>query len=168
MPMSPNSSLLAATEETIETLTETSLLLVEATRWAERDRFSLSPLGLLAGPLKYWKWHQAKRRLEFAIGQIERLRTRTAEARDLPDVAASISALDAVNDLYDVLPFNVRRVGTPGGPSPIKQQLGVETTVLHQIETTRLGVDHLLSEVGLLHARLRAVCASAPTPQTPA
>jgi hypothetical protein len=49
---------------------------------------------------------------------------------------------------------------TPGGPSAIKQQLAVETTVLHHIETTRTGVDHLLSEVGLLHARLRARASS--------
>jgi hypothetical protein len=90
-----------------------------------------------------------------AVAQIEALRART-DIGELPTAHVDFSKLDAVNDLCDALPFSIRRVGTPGGPSPIKQQLGVETTVLHQIETARLGVDNLLSEVGLLHARLRA------------
>jgi hypothetical protein len=148
-------TLLVAIERTIETLTEASLLLAQAARWADRDR-GLSPLSLLGGPMKYWKWHRAKQRLADAIEQIDQLRARSAEVADLPEAAVAFSKLDMVNDLTDALPFNVRRVGTPGGPSPLRQQLGVETTVYHQIETARLGVDHLLSEVGLLHARVRA------------
>jgi hypothetical protein len=62
-----------------------------------------------------------------------------------------------------VLPFSVRLNGTPGGPSRIKQNLGMETTVYHRIETARLGVDHLMSEVGLLHKRLRGEAAARAT-----
>lgn len=146
--------------EVITLLSDASLLLARAARWADRDR-SLSPLSLLGGPMKYLTWYRARRRLTAAATLITALRERLGQL-DLPDVELSLSALDGINDLFDLLPFNVRRVSTPGGPSPLKQQLGVETNVYNQIETSRLGVDHLLSEVGLLHARLRAGQPAAP------
>jgi hypothetical protein len=148
--------LLASVGALIDTLAETSVLLSEAARWADRDRHSLSPLWLaLGGPMKYWKWRRARQRMAAAIAQIDELRVRSAEARALPDVEVDFSTVDMINDLYDAVPFNLRRVSTPGGPSPLRQQLGVETNALNQIETSRVAVEHLLSEVGLLHARLR-------------
>jgi len=104
--------------------------------------------------MKYWKWWRARRRIRQALAQIDALRVGPM-LQNATETGVELHALDMINDLFDLLPFNVRRVGTPGGPSPIKQQIGVETTVLHQIETTRVGVEHLLSEIGLLHARLR-------------
>ncbi|HEY5920705.1 MAG TPA: hypothetical protein VIV11_03500 [Kofleriaceae bacterium] len=151
--------LLPIVDEVLAKLTDATLRLSEAAKWADRDRAELTPLALLGGPIKYWKWHKAKQAVGEAVKLIDTLRTRSAEARDLPELAAEFSKLDMVNDMFDLLPFNVRRVGTKGGPSPIKQQLGVETTVLNQIETTRTTVEHALSEVGLLHARLRASAA---------
>jgi hypothetical protein len=152
------SNQLAAVQTVIDTLTEASLLLVHAARWADRDRFSFSPIAVFAPPLKYWYWHRAKKRVELAAQQLDALRAPIGES--LADVG--FSKLDAVNDLFDMFPFSITRVGTKGGPSPIKQQFGVETTVLHQIETSRTTVDHVLSEVGLLHAKLRATSAVPP------
>ena len=147
--------LLPTVDRALTLLSEASMLLVEAARWAERDRFSFSPLAVFSAPMKYWKWHKAKQRVTAAAVELETLRGQRADVPSTTDATIDVSQLDAINDLFDVFPFSVRRVGTPGGPSPIKQQFGVETTVLHQIETARLGVDHVMSEVGLLHARLR-------------
>jgi len=154
--MKSPSSLLASVGAIIDTLTDATILLVEAARYAEQDRFSFNPLAVFAGPLKYWKWHKAKQKVGDAVRQIDGLRSQRAEFGELPVTLVEFSKLDAINDVTDSLPFSVTRVGTKGGPSPLKQQFGVETTVLHQIETTRLSVEHLLSEVGLLHAKLRA------------
>jgi hypothetical protein len=145
---------LAAVQTVLDTLSEASLLLVYAARWAERDRFSFNPASAVLAPvLKYWYWHRAKKRIELAAQQLDAAHAQTGDVV-LADIG--FSKLDAINDLFDVFPFSIRRVGTKGGPSPIKQQFGVETTVLNQIETSRTTVDHVLSEVGLLHAKLRA------------
>jgi len=153
-PSPSSAATLDAVGEIITVLSDASLFLARAARWADRDR-SLSPLNLLGGPMKYVTWYRAKRRVAAAATLISALRAHIGDTIDLPEVELELSAVDAINDLFDLFPFSVRRVGTPGGPSRLTQRLGVETNVYNQIETSRLGVDHLLSEVGLLHARLR-------------
>src|SRR6266496_2396415 len=103
--------LLPLVDEVLAKLTEATVLLVEASRWADRDRTEMSPLSLLGGPLKYWKWNKAKRRVREAAMLIEALRERSAAAGDLPEVEVDFSKLDMVNDLFNELPFNVTRVG---------------------------------------------------------
>jgi len=149
--------LLSEVKATIVALTETSLALIDASRWADRDRTTWSPLSILGGPLKYWKLSRARKHLAIANEHIAEIRKQRDVARTWPDVDLAMSKLDMVNDLTDALPINVSRVGTPGGPSPIKQQLGVETTVVNQIDTMRVCVDDLLTKVGELRAQLEAV-----------
>jgi len=149
--------LLPRVDEALGKLTEASLLLIDAARDADSDRMGLSPLSLIGGPMKYWKWHKAKKKVAEAAVLIAELRTACKEAKDLPpEIDIDMSKLDMVNDLFDVLPFSVGRVGKPGQPSWIKQRLSPEMTVLQQIETARLTVENAQSEVGLLHAKLRA------------
>ena len=88
------------------------------------------------------------------------LRGKVPNVPDPTHAVIDISTLDMVNDLFDVLPFTIRLNGTPGGPSRLKQNIGVNMTQQQRIETAKLGIDHLMSEVGLLHARLRAQATS--------
>jgi hypothetical protein len=143
-------------DEALAKLTRATLLLADAAKWAEADRAPFNPFELFTAPIKYWKWNKAKRVVTEATVLIDQLRQRCHEARDMPDMDIEISKLDMINDMFELFPFNLRRVGTYDGPSPIKQQLGVDTTVLHKIETTRTTVEHVMTEIGLLHARLRA------------
>jgi len=155
--------LLPFADRALHLLGDASLLLARAANSADADRFSFSPLSVFAGPLKYWRWHKAKKLVAQAAAELDSLRAQRRDVPDASDAAIDISQLDAINDLFDVLPFSVRLNGTPGGPSRIKQNIGMETTVYHRIETARLGVDHLMSEVGLLHKRLRGEAAARVT-----
>jgi hypothetical protein len=150
-----NHPLLPIVDRALHLLGQASLLLAQAAKWADRDRFSLNPAAFFAGPLKYWKWHKAKKAVAQAAAELETLRGMRKDIPESDQAVVEISKLDAINDIFEVFPFRTRMTGTPGGPSRFKQQVSFETTVLQQIETTRVGVDHLMSEVGLLHARLR-------------
>jgi hypothetical protein len=155
-------ALLPVVERALEHLTQASLFLAQAAKYADSDRFSFNPLSVFAGPLKYWKWSKAKKSVTAAAAELETLR---GQRSDVPDAAQiDLSNLDAINDLFDVLPFRTRLTGTKGGPSRLKQQIGFETTILHEIETTRVTVDHVLSEVGLLHKRIREGVPARATP----
>ena len=153
--------LLPTVGRALDLLGDASYLMAQAARSADADRFSLSPLSIFAGPMKYWRWHKAKKLVARAAAELDAVRERRNDVPDASQAAIEISHLDTINDLFDVLPFSGRINGTPGGPSRLKQNLGQEMTVLQRIETAKLGVDHLMSEVGLLHARLRGEAARA-------
>jgi len=141
-------------DRALQLLGEASYLMAQAGNHAEADTFSFNPLSAFSGILKYWKWNKAKKKVNEAASELAKLR---GLRKDIPDVEGlEISKLDAINDMFDVLPFRTKLMGTPGGPSRLKQNLiGVEGAVANEIQTSRLGVDNLMSEVGLLHARLR-------------
>jgi hypothetical protein len=145
--------LLPLVDEALGKLTQAMIFLGQASKWADRDRSDMNPLAVLGGPLKYWKWHKAKKAVREADAIIQKLRVQCAQARDLPDLDVAIPKLDMISDIFDAFPFSLRR---PRTVSPLKQMFTPETTALNEIETTRVTVDHAMSEVGLLHAKLRA------------
>lgn len=147
---------LPVVDRALALLTQASIVITDAARWAERDTSGFSPLTLIGGPMKYWKWNQAQQLVEKAAGELSLLRGKVSNLPDPSPAVLQPSVLDAIDDLFDVLPFTIRLNGTPGGPSRIKQNIGVNMTQQQRIETAKLGIDHLMSEVGLLHARLRA------------
>jgi hypothetical protein len=145
-------SLVPTLEHAIDVLSRCSLALARAARWADLDRSGLDPRKLIAGPMKFWKWRSARKLYAEAARDLAPLR---AEGR-LSNANLAFSKLDLLNDLFGISELVPSRLGTLSGPSPVKQMLGAEISTYQRFETARLEVDHLLSEVGTLHARLRA------------
>jgi hypothetical protein len=112
--------------------------------------------------MKYVRWREAAKLHDQAKVKIEQLRTMIVVPLPQPDDLA-LSTLNSISDLFDLLPFNVTRVGTRGGPNPIMQQFFVDQTVFNQMETARLDVEHLLSEV----SRFRIQLIGSQATQTP-
>ena len=145
----------------IDLLAHCSLALSRASRWAGVDRAETSIVSI-GEIMKYWKLRLAKRLYREAT----QLLTTVNEARDLPEVELSLPAskliavallglAEMIADLLGIDGFTWTPVGTDG-ISPIKQRFGLEMTIYQRIETAKLEIDHLLSEVGGIHAKLRA------------
>jgi hypothetical protein len=134
----------------IESLTQTVLALSSASKWADRARQTMSPFFVVGGPLKYWKWWRANVYFKLARKGM----TEVPELEKLWSEEPAFNGIDAVIDLGGYSSINLTRVGTVGGPSPIKQQMGVATTAYNQIETALLNVNDLLRRVGEVRASL--------------
>ena len=134
----------------IDLLAHCSLALSRASRWAGVDRAETSIVSI-GEIMKYWKLRLAKRLYREAT----QLLTTVNEARDLPEVELSLPRAEMIADLLGIDGFTWTPVGTDG-ISPIKQRFGLEMTIYQRIETAKLEIDHLLSEVGGIHAKLRA------------
>ena len=147
-------SLLPALDRAIELLSQCSYRLAQAVRNAESDRFSFNPISaLLGGPLKYWRWHQAKKLYAEAARVLTPVRAKVT----LPDADVAMPAMDILNDLFEyseISPSRLADIRNPNKVSPIKQMFGAELNVQNKFATARLEVDHLLSEVGLVRAKL--------------
>jgi len=152
--------LLPALDRAIDLLSQCSYRLAQAGRSAESDRFSFNPLSILSGPLKYWRWHQAKKLYAEAARELTPVRAKVT----LPEADVAMPSMDILNDLFDysaISPSRLADIRNPNKVSPLRQMFGAELTVQNKFETARLEVDHLLSEVGLVHLKLRSTPAIA-------
>jgi hypothetical protein len=143
--------LLPAVDRALQLLSRCSLKLALAARAAETDRFSFSPLSIFYGPLKYWRWNEAKK----LYAEAARVLTPVRKSVSLPDAELAMPAIDILNDLFDFVDITPSDLGAPK-ISRWRHMFGAELTVQNKFETARLEIDNLLSEVGLLHAKLRA------------
>jgi hypothetical protein len=138
-------------DDIVYLLLKTSEAINKACHWAHKDATFDIPFGFAA--MKYVRWREAGKLHDRAKVKIEQLRTMIVVPLPQPDDLA-LSTLNSISDLFDLLPFNVTRVGTKGGPNPIMQQFCVDQTVFNQMETARLDVEHLLSEVSRFRIQL--------------
>jgi hypothetical protein len=145
--------LLPALDRAIDLLSQCSYKLALAVRSAESDRFSFNPLSVFSGPLKYWRWHQAKKLYAEAARELTPVRAKIS----LPDADVAMPAMDILNDLFeysDISPSGLAAARNPHRINPLRQMLGAELSVQNKFATAQLEVDHLLSEVGLVRAKL--------------
>src|SRR5688500_17157578 len=114
-------ALLPALDRAIELLSQCSYRLAQAVRNAENDRFTFNPVAaLLGGPLKYWRWHQAKK----LYAQAARELTPVREKVTLPDADVAMPAMDILNDLFEyseITPSRLAGIRNPNRINPLRQ-----------------------------------------------